>query len=258
MKRKWILRTGVVCAALMMAATGFSVSAQEAAKEQQTEAPDREHPESSATVNGQVIDILDYSCNLEDASAEKRWIVLSDGSAKGFGTAWLAMNMDKDITLWAEEGAEIFIGTNGILRLSWRDAATDEYVGTDTLFFGLNEEPVTANLYAQTYNWDGTLAEEKEITSFTQKENANYFSEVSPLLDPVLAEQGAAMYHEGNTYLTFQDDNGDAVAFDSNGAELIRYPALDASTIRGTISEDGKILGVCFSNTGRTELFELN
>lgn len=264
MKHELIWKAGVL--GMMLALSAGAACAQEAEPAQETEMQtglqaeikDRERPTSNAVVNGQVLDILDEAYYMEDASAEHRWIVLADGTGKGFGCPWIAMNLDKEIEIEAEEGAEVYLGSNGILRFEWRDTESNEPVNTGSLFFMVGDTPITAALYAQHYDWEGKMTEESEVLTYTQREDGDYYAEVSPAVQQLVSEWGSTLYHTNNSPITFQDENGDAVGYGPDGTEIIRYAGEDATKMMGNLSADGKILCVYFWMKGKTELFEMN
>lgn len=280
MKWKQIGKTGLLCLALAMscsAAACAEETPEEALEEmlaEGTKEEAEEHTEENAEVNtdkntrkskkkskaivkGEVVDVLNEAYMLEDASYENGWVILTDGEGKGFGSPWMAMNLEKDISVKAEEGAEVYLGSEGLLRFAWKNQESGEELKASQLFFSTGEEPVTAVLCGEYLDWAGELIEEKEIATYAQAEGGDYYSEIQPLVEQAVTEWGGSLYHTDKQTITFQTEGEDAVGYDPSGTEVIRYPGEEAGNIWASLSADGKVLCVCFWMDGRTEIFEL-
>lgn len=230
-----------------------------AAAEQKTDsaaAPDREPPETNAVTTGLEAKVhLDYAYNLVDASSEHMWVCLSDGAGKGFGCPWLALNLDKDIEFEGVEGAEVYVGTDGILRLALTDTASGDEVNPAELLYTSEEEPIDYTLTAEHYDWDLNLTDTTPLGNITERDPQVYFDTFDAAITSEAAAIGASRYGDA-TWLTAIAEEGDAVVYGLSGEELVRYPETDASSIFASISSDGQILVVSsFSPEMWTDIF---
>ncbi len=262
MRKHVKLFTGMLTIALALqgGAAAITAEAVEAETEFGTETESETEkvlPESKAVLNGELINVLDESFEVSAVSAENGWLCLICDDGKGYGSPWLAVSFDGKHEIKAEEGAEVYLGTDGILRFSWKDAGTGEEVKPDKLAFEYSaDEPVTAIYCATLYDWDGNVAEEKELTTYTQTEGGDFFSVTWPLMEQETAAHGATLFGHGTKYLTVEDDGGDAVCRDDAGNEIARYPDTSADFMRAHLSGDGTILTVVAD--GKTEVFQMN
>ncbi len=258
-KRSIFVVAGVaalICVTATYSAEQTETAAEEAEviQEEENAVPKREPAETNAIMNGVEVKVsMRGSFDLLDASLEKGWACLIDGAGKGFGSPWLAINLDKDLEIWGEEGAEVYVGANGILRFKLTETESGKEISTWEL--DEEDEQTGLTLYAVRYDWDGNLVEEKELGSIADKDSQAYYATFSASMNSEINAVGAAPY--GNaTRLTVQDVDGDAVCYGTNGAELVRYPGADASSMHATISNDGKVLVINWYSSGYyTEIF---
>ncbi len=262
MRKHVKLFTGMLTIALALqgGAAAIIVEAAEVETEFGTEAESETEkvlPESKAVLNGELIDVLDEAYEVSDVSGEHGWISYVWAEGKGYGSPWLVVSLDGKHEIKAEEGAEAYIGTDGILRFFWKDADTGEEVKPNDLAFKYSaDDPITAIFCVTLYDWDGEPMEEKELTTYTQTEGGDFFSVTWPLMEQETAAHGATLYGHGTKYLTVEDDGGDAVCRDDAGNEIARYPDTSADFMRAHLSGDGTILTVVAD--GKTEVFQMN
>ena len=228
------------------AAAGQETDAASGAEEESAaaSASDRKPPETNAVAAGAEAKVhLDYAYNLVDASSEHMWVCLSDGAGKGFGCPWLALNLDKELEFEGVEGAEVYVGTDGILRLALTDTASGDEVNPVELLYTSEEEPIDYTLTAEHYDWDLNLTGTTPLGNITERDPQVYFDTFDAAITSEAAAIGASRYGEA-TWLTAIDEDGAAVVYGLGGEELVRYPETDASNLFASLSSDGQILVV--------------
>ena len=249
----------IVCMTAVYASEQAETSSEEAViiQEEENAVKKREPVETDAIMNGVEAKVsMNGSFDLWDASLQNGWVCLVDGSGKGFGSPWVAVNLDQDLEIWGEEGAEVYVGMNGILRFKLTETESGKEISTWELLASGQEDVQTGlTLYAERYDWEGNLVEERELGSITEKDSQAYYAAFTGPMNSEISAVGAAPY--GNsTSLTMQDVGGDAVCYGTNGAELVRYPGADASSMHASISNDGKVLVINRYSSGySTDIF---
>ncbi len=260
-KRKTVIAAFAAACVCMTAAyaseqTETAPEETEVIQEEENAVQKREPVKTNAIMNGVEARVrMRGSFDLWDASLQNGWACLIDGSGKGFGSPWVAVNLDRDLEIWGEEGAEVYVGTNGILRFKLTETESGKEISTwELLTSGQEEEQTGLTLYAEYYDWEGNLSEEKELGSIADKDSQAYYDAFSGLMNSEISAVGAAPY--GNsTMLKLQDVDGDAVCYGTNGAELVRYPGADASSMRASISNDGKVIVIDHYSDYFTDIF---
>lgn len=86
-----------------------------------------------AVTKGKLIYTMDYDLGILDGSGESGWLVTS-WLAKGYGTRYYAINPVTGQVVEGEEGAEVVLCANGLVRFVWKDADGNE-VSADTVYF---------------------------------------------------------------------------------------------------------------------------
>lgn len=240
-KTKKIL--ALAAAILALSVTALSPAAAEQETDKAAKAENRKPPETEAVAAEAEAKVhLDYAYNLVGASSEHSWVCLCDGMSKGFGCPWLTINLDKDIEFSGSEGAEVYVGTSGILHLALTDTASGDEVNPSELLF-MEEEPIDYTLTAEHYDWDLNLIDTTPLGNITERDAQVYFDTFDSAISSEVAAIGASRYGDAS-FLTPQDVDGDAVLYGLSGEELVRYPGTDASGIMASMSSDGKILVV--------------
>lgn len=74
-----------------------------------------------AVTSGKLIYTLDYDLGILDGSGTNGWFVAS-WLAKGYGTRYYAINVVTGQVIQGEEGAEVVLCANGLVRFIWKDA----------------------------------------------------------------------------------------------------------------------------------------
>ena len=205
-----------------------------------------------AVTSGKLIYTLDYDLGILDGSGTNGWFVAS-WLAKGYGTRYYAINVVTGQVIQGEEGAEVVLCANGLVRFIWKDADGNE-VSADTVYFP-DGEPKTFDLYAQIYGLDGTLKEERKILSWTQTSEDPYFTVVLPEMNKIISELGGGSIAGNELVLSVTDDNGDAVVLGLDGEELIRLAGVDASEVYAYSSSDGSFVSVYRPDSDQTEFY---
>ena len=166
---------------------------------------------------------------------------------------YYAINPVTGQVIEGEEGAEVVLCANGLVRFVWKDADGNE-VSADTVYF-IDGEPKTFDLYAQFYGLDGVLKEERKILSWTQTSEDPYFTVVLPEMNKIISELGGGSIAGNELVLTVTDDNGDAVVLGLDGEELIRLTSVDASEVYAYSSSDGSFVSVYRPDSDQTEFY---
>ena len=192
------------------------------------------------------------------ASFENGWVNLYDCTMKGFGTPWVAMDLNYDQYIMGEEGAETYVGANGIIRFSLTDVGSGKKVSSYYLMEPDEEDaPESLLVKVEYYGWDGKMTGEKELGTFVNDGSQDFFSTFDSLMNAEINAIGAVPYGEMNMLTTQAADDG-AACIVSNGKELVRYPDIAAEDLEGYISSDGKILAACLGYpVYKTEIFTL-
>ena len=237
----------------------FSVSGGNtlAAVEQSADVKERQVPETEAIMDGVEAKVcLDSAFDLMNTAAADGWVSLCDATGKGFGCPWIALSLDKDISIWGEEGAEVYVGTQGILRFRLADTENGDEISAFTLLSsGYEDETIDYTLYAEHYDWSGVLVDKKSLGNITEKSVDAYYQVFGSVIDSEINAIGASAYGDSQR-LTVQNENADAVIYGNNGRKWLRYPGMDASEMHAALSNDGKILVVTMlSPKYRTEIF---
>ena len=167
-----------------------------------------------AVTSGKLIYTLDYDLGILDGSGTNGWFVAS-WLAKGYGTRYYAINVVTGQVIQGEEGAEVVLCANGLVRFIWKDADGNE-VSADTVYFP-DGEPKTFDLYAQIYGLDGTLKEERKILSWTQTSEDPYFTVVLPEMNKIISELGGGSIAGNELVLSVTVVNCDAVVLGIDG-----------------------------------------
>ncbi len=210
---------------------------------------------SNGITDGELIAVLDDWYTISDASSESGWAVLVYDAGKGYGSPWFAVGSEGQ-KIEAEEGAEIYLCQDGPLQLVWKDPQSGEEVDAGDLFLSYSDDgPSSAALYARYYDWNGEVTGEEELASYNRADGSDYYTDFFPIVDELVSEKGGDVYSTG-TQLEAVDENGDAIVYDEDGNELIRYPATAASVITASIHDH--MLAVIFQDEFTTEVFNLN
>lgn len=244
---------------LALSAVTLSPAAADENTDTASAAKERKPPEIEAVTSGAEAKVhLDYAYDLVGASAENRWVCLSDGGSKGFGCPWLALNLDKEIEFQGSEGAEVYVGTSGILHLALSDTATGEEVNPFELLMTSDEEPsIDFTLTAEHYDWEGNLIDATPLGNVTERSVEVYQAAFDSAITSEISAIGASRYGDA-VFTPLQDVDGDAVLYGTNGEELVRYPETDASLMHATISSDGRIAVVTsLGSEFQTDIFTI-
>lgn len=211
-------------------------------QKQETEAPQTtesttEAPENDAIVDGTLLKQYDSAYMMVGANSAEGWIILYDAEGKGFGTPYFAYNTETGMTIDGEEGAEVYFCPDGILQLEWRyqGSGNPASAATVLLYYPQSDgAPKTFDLYLKKYDYSGNFISEEFILSYTQTEEYTY-GDVYNAVSAVLAKYGADTSSYADVY-GFVDENGDAVAYDSDGNEIARYPGKGADAMMMALS----------------------
>lgn len=173
--------------------------------------------------------------------------------AKGYGTPYYAIHSRTGQILEGEEGAPVVLCGRALIRFVWKGADGRE-TAADTVYF-MEGEPQTYTLYAQIYDLDGQMQEERELLSWTQTEEDPYFTLVLPAMEAVVEEFGGSSVEGQETVLQVAADGEDAVIYGLDGGERIRLPGVDASEVFAYASQDGSYVSVYRPDTNQTEFY---
>lgn len=229
-----------------------------------TAAPVPTEPQLSGDgiVNGTLIYQDNWSCYmLVEYNAAEGWLILCDEDGKGYGTPYNALNINTGMEIQGEEGAEVYFCPEGILQMEWRyqNSGNPTSAANVLLYYPQSgKDPQTFDLYLIKYDFAGNKTGEEFVMSFTQTEEYVY-SQVYDVVNPILASYGASQsYYDGVTYC-FEDKDGDAVAYDSNGNEIARYPGKGSDAMMMSVSVKDDIMVI--SGMGYapfTEIYKTN
>ena len=205
-----------------------------------------------AKTSGKLVFTMDYDLGILDGDGDSGWFVCS-WLAKGYGTRYYAVNAATGQVIEGEEGAEVVLCANGLVRFVWKDAAGNE-VSADTVY-SMDIEAQTYDLFAQIYGLDGTLREERKILSWTQTDEDPYFGTVLPAMNAIVSELGGGNVSGHEMVLSVTADGADAVINGFDGEELIRLSNVDASEVFAYASSDGSFVSVYRPDSDQTEFY---
>lgn len=227
-----------------------------------TAAPTEPELSGSAIINGTLIYQDNWSCYmLVEYNSAEGWLILYEGDSKGYGTPCNALNINTGMEIQGEEGAEVYFCPEGILQMEWRyqNSGDRASAGTVLLYYPQSgKEPQTFDLYLIRYDFAGNKIGEEFIMSFTQTEEYVY-SQVYDVVNPILASYGVSGAQYDYEMYSFNDENGDAVAYDGNGNEIARYPGKGADAMMMSISVKDDIMVISgMGYPSFTEIYRVN
>ena len=249
------------CLCLLLSLVLIAIPASAAKQEAESEAApkERENPETSAVTEWVPQVSLHGVYALVGASFENGWACICDNTMKGYGTPWAAIDLNYEQGIRGEEGAEVYVGANGILRFSMTDVGTGKEVSTENLFLmdSEGEGPDEYLVSAQYYGWDGKKTGEKELGTFVNDGTSDYYATFHSQMESEISAIGAVPYGDA-TMVSVQNVDGGAAAYAPDGTELIRYPDIAAEDLSVTLSKDGKVLAASVRDSSYiTEIFTL-
>ncbi len=222
------------------------------APEPQTEGPGTEATGTPAVTSGRLVYTMDYDQGILDGSRGSGWFITS-WLSKGYGTQSYAIAPESGKVIEGEEGAEVVLCQNGLVRFVWKDESGSEVSAYNVYF--MEGEPQIYTLYARIYDLGGTMLEEREILSWTQTAEDPYFTIVLPAMEKVVSELGGGSVSGMEIMLDVTQDGADAVILDGNGGELTRLPGVSALGVEAYASRDGSYVSVYRPDSDQTEFY---
>ena len=222
------------------------------APEPQTEGSGTEATGTPAVTNGRLIYTMDFDQGILDGSRGSGWFITSRLS-KGYGTQSYAIAPDSGKVIEGEEGAEVVLCQNGLVRFVWKDEGGSEVSAYNVYF--MEGAPQVYTLYARVYDLEGTMLEERELLSWTQAAEDPYFTIILPAMEKVIAELGGGSVSGMETMLEVTQEGVDAVILDGSGSELIRLPGVSSLGIEAYASRDGGYVSVYRPDSDQTEFY---
>ncbi len=245
---------------LFLALLLFVVPALASGKETQKEAGPEERGEIETTAITDWIPKIQLRGNfgIAGASFENGWVNLFDCTMKGYGTPWVAMDLNYDQYIVGEEGAETYVGANGIIRFCLTDVGSGERVSSYYLIEPEEDEaPEGCLVKVEYYGWDGKKTGDKELGTFVNDGSQDFYTTFGSLMNAEINAVGAVPYGDMRMLTTQAADDG-AACIVSDGKELVRYPDTAAEDLEAYISSDGKVLAACLGYPEyKTEVFTL-
>lgn len=216
---------------------------------------------NDATVNGTLIyQNKRYCYMIADYNSAEGWVILFDADGKGYGTPYNAVNIFTGMEIQGEEGAEVYFYPDGILHLEWRYQSSGSRASAETVLLYYPQSgkaPQTFDLYLVKYDYAGNKLSEEFVMSFTQTEEYVY-SQVYDVVNPILDSYGVSNAGYDYEMYYFNDESGDAVAYDGEGNEIARYPGKGSDAMMMFISVKDDIMVIsgmgysCF-----TEIYQI-
>ena len=253
MRKKLVAGALAVIMALSAASNVTATASNQAAKEPEAWPP----VETTAITDAEAKLSLGGAYEVVGGSAQNGWVYLIDASGKGYGSPWVALNLDKKLYVSGMEGAEVYVGASGILRFEWTEAGGEKDVDPYDVWFGESEgDSKEYTLSALRYDWNGELIETKELGTHVQGDGDLYSSELESAMEEEIRAAGVNQ-SEYPERIEFRDEDGDAVGYNDDGDELIRYPETPAEEIYyAVISKDGSFMSVALDYPkNRTEIY---
>ena len=213
--------------------------------------PEESIPAAATVTTGQLVYTMDYDMMLLDADSTGSWFVVSRMD-KGYGSPYYAINPGSGQIIQGEEGAEVVLCANGIVRFLWKDSSGHE-VSADMVYF-MSGEPQSYTLWAQLYSLDGALLEERELLTWTQSMDDPYFTLVLPAMEKIVAELGGGNVMGYDIPLSVTADGTDTVVSSADG-ELLRLLNTAPDGIYAYGSQNGTMLSVYLPDMDETDFY---